>query len=74
MSEGIAMEAISKSPDFVTYMPAMYSTTWSKEDFDDPLLGSFISKMPGYAKPKELGIGITKVYTGVFDFTFFEQA
>ncbi|KAF2163815.1 hypothetical protein M409DRAFT_57292 [Zasmidium cellare ATCC 36951] len=73
MSEGVVMEAISKSPDFVTYMPAMYSTTWSKEDFEDPVLGPVVGSLPGYTKPKELGIGITKVYTGIFDFTFFES-
>ncbi|KAK4503473.1 hypothetical protein PRZ48_004388 [Zasmidium cellare] len=71
-SEGVVMEALSKSPDFVTFMPAMYSTTWSKEDFADPVLGALISQLPAYTKPKELGISITKVYTGIFDFTFFE--
>lgn len=67
------MEALNKSPDFVTYMPAAFSTTWNKHDFEDPVLGKVIGSVPYYSKSKELGIGITKVYTGIFDFTFFEQ-
>lgn len=67
------MEALKKSPEFVTYMPAAYSTTWNKQDFEDPVLGKVIGSLPFYSKAKELGIGTTKVYTGIFDFTFFEQ-
>ena len=67
------MEALNKSPDFVTFIPAVFSTTWSKQDFEDPVLGKFIGSVPFYANAKGLNIGVTKVYTGIFDYTFFEQ-
>ena len=72
-NEPNVVDALSKSPDFVTYMPSTYSTTWNAEDFKDPQLGPVLNFIhQGWDRAKEKNIGITAVYTGVFDIYWFE--
>ena len=71
--ESKVVDALAKSPYLVTYMPSTYSTTWSAEDFQDPQLGPVLTFIhQGWDRAKEKKIGITPVYTGVFDLYWFE--
>ncbi|EMC91215.1 hypothetical protein BAUCODRAFT_318679 [Baudoinia panamericana UAMH 10762] len=66
------VEALSKSPDLVTYVPSVYATTRSKANEADPALGPFLKFVhAGWDRAIEKDIGITAVYTGVFDVYFF---
>ena len=67
------MNALAKSPDFVTYIPSAYSTTYSEKDEADPQLGQVIAFVhSGWNRAKELGVGITPVYIGSFESYLFE--
>lgn len=59
----------------MTYVPSTYSTTWTDADKSDPLLGNIISFIDaGLDRALEKGIGLTTVYTGVFDIYWFEYS
>ena len=67
-SEPKLVNALAKSKDLVTYIPAAYSTTWTEADHADPLLGGLLKKWHfSRDRAKETGLGMTKVYTGAFD-------
>lgn len=67
------MDALVKSKDAVTYIPAAFSTTWSEEDFADPMLGGLLKMLhSGPDRAREKGLGITAVYTGLFDSYMFD--
>ena len=69
------MDALARSSDLVTYIPSIYSTTWTEEDKADPNLGSILSILhAGWDRATASGIGVTPVYTGIFDVYFFEYA
>lgn len=52
----------------MTYIPSAYSTTFTKHDESDPNLGPVIGFVyGGIKKAQELGVGVTKVYSGCFD-------
>ncbi|KAK5676767.1 hypothetical protein LTS10_010531 [Elasticomyces elasticus] len=66
------VEGLALSPDLVTYIPSVYSTTWTEEDFEHPQLGQVISFLhTGWEKAKDKKIGVTPVFTGVFDLYWF---
>ncbi|KAF2156334.1 hypothetical protein K461DRAFT_275455 [Myriangium duriaei CBS 260.36] len=67
------VEALAKSPDFVTYIPSLYSTTWSESDAREPGLDSILPMFHASTdKAKELGVSTTIVYTGGFDNYIFD--
>ncbi len=71
-SEPNLVDALAQSSDLITYIPSTYSTTWTKEDDADPVLGPLLRFChPGWERAKEKRIGITAVYTGVFDIYLF---
>ncbi|KAK3638518.1 hypothetical protein LTR56_012990 [Elasticomyces elasticus] len=66
------VEGLALSPDLVTYIPSVYSTTWTEEDFKHPQLGQVISFLhTGWEKAEDKKIGVTPVFTGVFDLYWF---
>lgn len=74
-SEPNVVDALARSPDLVTFIPSLYSTTWTKEDRADPALGPVISFLHGgLTRAVEQKIGITTVYVGVYEDYFFEYA
>ena len=67
-SEPKLVDALARSKDLVTYIPAAYSTTWTEADHADPLLGGLLKMWHSSRdRAKETGLGMTKVYTGAFD-------
>ena len=67
------VDALAKSPDLITYIPSTYSTTWDAEDFQHPQLGPVLNFIhAAWERAKEKHIGITAVFTGVFDLYWFE--
>ena len=67
------VEALAKSPDFITYIPSVFSTTWEEADYKDPQAAPILTFLhQGWDKAKELGVGTTPIFTGVFDKYFFE--
>ncbi|KAL9107808.1 MAG: hypothetical protein Q9227_007323 [Pyrenula ochraceoflavens] len=72
-SEPKLVDALAKSPDLITYIPASYSTTWTPEEEADPPLTPIIRFIHGgWDRAKEKGIAVTPIYTGIFDVYFFE--
>lgn len=67
-SQARIAEALAKSPDLVTYVPPKFHGPWDKEH--EAKMADF---MAGYNKGKELGLPMTIVYSGLFDFTFFRD-
>ena len=67
------MDALAKSKDLVTYVPAAFSTTWTEADYADPPLGGLLKMLHlGLDRAKEKGLGMTTVYTGLFDSYMFD--
>ncbi|KAF2149093.1 hypothetical protein K461DRAFT_329801 [Myriangium duriaei CBS 260.36] len=74
-SEPKLVDALAKSPDFVTFVPSTFSTTWTDEDVADEELGNIVRFIHGgLDRAHQIGAGTTVVYTGVFDIYFFEYA
>ena len=74
-SEPNLVDALAKSSDLVTYIPSTYSTTWTAKEKADPQLGSIINFIhSGWDRAAATGIGLTPIYTGIFDVYFFEYA
>ena len=66
--EANLIQALKKSPDFVTYIPSFYSTTWTSKDLADPSLGPLLSFLrTGRTTAKENGVPTTIVYSGIFE-------
>lgn len=71
--ESKLVEAFARSPEAVTYVPSVFSTTYSEADEKDPKLGPILGFLHGgIAKAKELGLPTTTVYTGIFEDYWFE--
>ncbi len=71
--ESNVVDALAKSSDLVTYIPSTYSVVWGTEDFQDPQLGPVLEFIhTGWERAKEKKIGITAVYTGLFDLYWFK--
>jgi len=72
-TEANLVEGLSRSKDLVTYIPSTYSTTWNKQDFEDPQLGPVLKFLHGgWDKATEKGVGITPVFTGIFENYWFQ--
>lgn len=66
------VNALAKSPDLVTFMPAMYSTTWNQQEINSEPLGTSLRMFHrSWDLANERQVGTTVVYTGVFDQYFF---
>lgn len=71
--EPAVVEALAKSPDFVTYIPPTYSIPWAKEDYADPNLGPILKFIhTPWDRATELRIAVTPIYTSVFDIYWFQ--
>lgn len=69
------MDALAKSTDLVTYVPSTFTTPWTAKEMADPQLGPVISFLhAGVDRATAKGVGVTLVYTGIFDIYFFEYA
>lgn len=67
------VEALATSSDIITYIPSVFSTTWSKSDKEDEAIGPIINfAYKGWDKAVEKGIGVASVYVGAFENYFFE--
>ncbi|GAM87624.1 hypothetical protein ANO11243_056510 [Dothideomycetidae sp. 11243] len=67
-SEPNVVQALSKSKDFVTYIPSFYSTTWDDNDEKHPQIGPIVKYMhSGWDKAKEMGVAVTPVYVGNYE-------
>ncbi|TKA64146.1 hypothetical protein B0A55_09295 [Friedmanniomyces simplex] len=72
-SEPNLVDGLALSPDLVTYIPSVYSTTWTERDFGDPRLGAVLAFLHGgWERAREKGVGVTAVYTGVFELFWFQ--
>ncbi|ORX35015.1 hypothetical protein BD324DRAFT_652735 [Kockovaella imperatae] len=67
------VNALAKSPDFVTLIPAYYGHSWIPEDLaDNPIQAKiFETRIAPKTRATELGISTTMVNTGIFDQMFF---
>lgn len=67
------VDALANSSDLITFIPSSYSTTWSAEDFQHPQLGPVMTFLHmGWQRAKEKNLGITAVYSGMFDNYYFQ--
>ena len=67
------IEIFSRSPDFITFIPAAYSLKMTPEDLVHPALAPLAGILGAtFIKAAELGVSITHVYTGIFLHWFFE--
>lgn len=61
------LEALSKSPDFVTFFPSEYGAPWTAEMLSKPIMKSFAAFHDDTLdKARELGVGVTRVKAGIF--------
>lgn len=67
------MNALAQSPDIITFFPSSYTTTWTEEDEKHGMLGQLLTMANGKVRlARQKGVGITTVYTGLFDDWFFK--
>jgi hypothetical protein len=66
------LDALTGSPDIVTFIPASFGAIWTEEILQKPTVRAFHEPYDRLsAKAKELGIGFTQVRAGLFlEFTF----
>lgn len=68
------VDALANLEDLITYIPSTFSTTWTSSDFSHPQLGPQLDYMhQGWKRAQQKSIGITTVYTGVFDIYWFQH-
>ena len=61
------LEAVSKSPDFVTFFPSEYGAPWTAEMLRKPSMKAFASFHDDTIdKARQLGVGLTRVKAGLF--------
>ena len=70
------VEALAKSPDTVTFIPSAYVNNWTDEQLaDHPRMDHVHAHNSASGKrAEELGLGVTRVYAGLFAEFFFEYA
>lgn len=72
--EAKVVEALAATGDLQVYIPSVFSTTWEKQDYEDPQFGPVLKFLHGgWDKATELGLPVTPVYTGVFENYFFSE-
>jgi len=71
-NEAGLVKGLALSPDIVTYIPSVYSTTWNEKDHKDPQLGPVLSFLHGgWEQANKSNIGVTPVFVGVYDLYWF---
>lgn len=67
------VEALSRSPNAVTFIPSSFSKPWSDSEAADARLSPVIKWACGpKIRAAELNVGVTTVYTGAFDIFIFQ--
>lgn len=64
------VEALAETPGFVTFIPARFSIPLQEHDL--PYLPFMAPCLETEQCAKERGVGLTRVWAGAFDYSFFQ--
>ena len=67
MNEPKLVDALSKSPDIITYVPSTYSIPWTQKDRESKEFGHVVAySKGGFYRAQEKGVGTTVLEIGAF--------